>query len=144
MHITLHQFTIHFCRNQFKCASSQVCLSDWLSQGNEGVWSSLTCLLLEVIELSISAPDIIEALWMCRIRQSSTSEVLKWKKVGIIDQSHTNSHTHRDRALSVLQQSSWLSGSVRTRNLKREVSPCTQLRLPSGEVCWSQEVGLVC
>ena len=49
--------------------------SGWLSQGVEKVWSSLAVLLEEIIELGIAATDVVEALWLCQIRLSSTSEV---------------------------------------------------------------------
>jgi hypothetical protein len=45
-----------------------------VGKGVEGVWSSLACLLEAIVTLSIVATDVIEALWLCRIRQSSPSE----------------------------------------------------------------------
>jgi hypothetical protein len=39
--------------------------------GAEDVWWSLACLLVETIERGIAASDVVEALWMCRIQQSS-------------------------------------------------------------------------
>jgi hypothetical protein len=39
-------------------------------KGGEGVWCSLTCLLLESIRLSVVTTDVIEALWLCRIKQA--------------------------------------------------------------------------
>ena len=39
------------------------------------MWSSLARLLEAIVTLSIVATDVIEALWLCRIRQSSPSEV---------------------------------------------------------------------
>ena len=32
---------------------------------------------MEIVELGIVATDVIEALWVCRIRQSSPPEVFK-------------------------------------------------------------------
>ena len=45
------------------------------SQGVESVWYSLTYLLTEIIKFGIASTDTIEALWMCRIKQSSTYQV---------------------------------------------------------------------
>ena len=47
----------------------------WILQGVEGVWHSLTGLLIETIKLSVVATDVLEALWLCRIRQSPIHQV---------------------------------------------------------------------
>ena len=39
------------------------------------MWSSLSGLLVEVVKAGIAGVDVVEALWMVRIKQSSASKV---------------------------------------------------------------------
>ena len=76
------------------------------------MWSSLACLLEAIVTLSIVATDVIEALWLCRIRQSSPSEVYTCERLPTAVKAETF-HTRRDRVSSEVLLYSWLSGSVR-------------------------------
>ena len=39
------------------------------------MWHSLACLLVESIACSVVTADVVEALWMCRIKQLSPHQV---------------------------------------------------------------------